>query len=406
MKFSVLLPTRNRKELLARAIETVRRQDYDNWEIIVSDNFSDEDISGYVASLSDPRIKYFRTDSFIPVTENWNNALIKSDGDYIIMLGDDDCIMKGYFSTLSDLIKQFKSPDFIYTNAFLYAYPSVMPSVPEGFLRTYSNRSLFYEVKVPYFLEKKKAMELVDYSLNFKVMFDYNMQFSLVSRKLINNMKVYGEFYQSPYPDYYASNAIMLKAETILVVPEPLVTIGISPKSFGFYYFNDEEADGNAFLKNIADPVIVNNLRDVILPGSEMNTSWLVSMETLVRNFASEFNIKVSYKRYRLIQICSVYAAFLSQGKNVKKVFNELKNKVNLYEKIRFGLFLHPIIKIIPIRFRNTFANKLAGLVNSHPAIFMPDIKGEFKTILDVFDQVNPQQVSLDFCNQKNNAKS
>lgn len=396
MKFSVLLPTRNRKELLARAIETVRRQDYDNWEIIVSDNFSDEDINGYVSSLQDVRIKYFRTDSFIPVTENWNNALSKSDGDYIIMLGDDDCIMKGYFSTLSDLIKQFSSPDFIYTNAFLYAYPDVMPSAPEGFLRTYSNRSLFCQVEAPYWLEKAKAKELVNFSLDFKTMFDYNMQFSLVSRKLINSMKKYGEFYQSPYPDYYASNAIMLKAETILVVPEPLVTIGISPKSFGFYYFNDEEADGNAFLKNIADPVIVNNLRDVILPGSEMNTSWLISMETLVRNFASEFKIKVSYKRYRLIQICSVYTAFLSQGKNVKKVFNELKNKVNFYENIRFGLFLCPIIKIMPIRFRNIFVNKLASLVNSHPAISMPDIKGEFKTILDVFDQVNPQQVSLD----------
>ena len=68
MKFSVLLPTRNRKELLARAIETVRRQDYENWEIIISDNFSDEDISGYISSLSETRIKYFRTENFVTVT--------------------------------------------------------------------------------------------------------------------------------------------------------------------------------------------------------------------------------------------------------------------------------------------------------------------------------------------------
>lgn len=406
MKFSVLLPTRNRKELLARAIETVRKQDYDNWEIIVSDNFSDEDIGGYISSLSDSRIKYFRTESFVPVTENWNIALSKSDGDYIIMLGDDDCIMKGYFSTLSDLIKKYNAPDFIYTNAFLYAYPGVMPGVPEGFLRTYNNRSLFYQVEAPYCLDRENAIELVNYSLDFKVMFDYNMQFSLVSRELINNMKVYGDFYQSPYPDYYASNAIMLKAEHILVVPEPLVTIGISPKSFGFYYFNDEEAGGNAFLKNIPDPLIVNNLRKVILPGSEMNTSWLISMETLVRNFSSEFSIKVSYKRYRLIQICSVYSAFLSGGKNVNKIFNELKNKVNLFEKIRYGLYLCPIFKIMPLRYRNIFVNKLTKLVDSHPVIVMPRIEGEFKTILDVFDQVSPQQVLLDFCNQKSNAKS
>ena len=77
MKFSVLLPTRNRLELLKYAIETVRRQDYDNWEIIISDNYSEEDIAGYIQSLKEPRIKYYRTDSFVPVTDNWNNALEK-----------------------------------------------------------------------------------------------------------------------------------------------------------------------------------------------------------------------------------------------------------------------------------------------------------------------------------------
>ena len=80
MKFSVLLPTRNRLDLLSYAIETVRRQDYSDWEIIVSDNSSEEDIAGYVRSLDDSRIKYYRTDQFVPVTDNWNNALAKSDG--------------------------------------------------------------------------------------------------------------------------------------------------------------------------------------------------------------------------------------------------------------------------------------------------------------------------------------
>jgi glycosyltransferase involved in cell wall biosynthesis len=42
MKFSVLLPTRNRLNLLSYAIETVIRQDYSDWEIIISDNCSEE----------------------------------------------------------------------------------------------------------------------------------------------------------------------------------------------------------------------------------------------------------------------------------------------------------------------------------------------------------------------------
>src|SRR5207245_7033676 len=51
VRFSVLLPTRNRLEYLRLAIETVRRQDYQDWEIIVSDNDSEQDVEGWIAGL-------------------------------------------------------------------------------------------------------------------------------------------------------------------------------------------------------------------------------------------------------------------------------------------------------------------------------------------------------------------
>ena len=389
MKFSVLLPTRNRLDLLSRAIETVRRQDYDNWEIIVSDNFSEEDVSGYIRSLGDARIKYFRTDRFVPVTDNWNNAIDKSEGDYIIMLGDDDCLMKGYFSTLSKLIEKFDAPDFVYTSAFLYAYPDVMPGVPDGFLRTYNNREIFQSAKKPFLLEKDKAIKFANDSLNFRVTFDYNMQFSLVSRKLIEKMECYGPFYQSPYPDYYASNAMMLKAERILVVAQPLVTIGISPKSFGYYYFNDAESDGNEFLNNIPDKEMVNRLQEVILPGVTMNTSWLISMETLAVNFGREMDIKVNYARYRLIQILAIYDGMLT-GRNVGKAYKQLKNKMHFSEWLRYELIL-PIIKRISPKLYQAFL----GSSGSHPGVHMPKVEGKFQTILDVFEHVDPESYAV-----------
>ena len=391
MKFSVLLPTRNRLDLLSYAIETVRRQDYSNWEIIVSDNFSEEDISGYVSSLNDARIKYFRTEKFVPVTDNWNNALEKSRGDYVIMLGDDDCLMRGYFSTLSRLIDKFDSPDFIYTNAFLYAYPGVFPGVPKGFLHTYSRREIFNSAGEPFLLERSKAMEFVMHSLNFRLALDYNMQFSLVSKKLIEAMKPYGPFYQSPYPDYYASNAMMLKAGRILVVPEPLVTIGISPKSFGFYYFNDAENDGNQFLNNLPDQAMALRLQKVILPGTTMNTSWLISMETLAVNFAVEFGLKVNYARYRIIQIISIYAGLLTEKESAIKAYKHLQKKMNLLECVRYGLMLSVIVKTTPKCYRTKLSNWLeTSPWGSHPEHHMPALDGEFNTILDVFDQVDP----------------
>ncbi len=70
MTFSVLLPTHNRLEYLRYAVESVRRQDDPEWEIVISDNDSTDDIAGYVEGLADTRVRYVRTDSFVPVTQN------------------------------------------------------------------------------------------------------------------------------------------------------------------------------------------------------------------------------------------------------------------------------------------------------------------------------------------------
>jgi glycosyltransferase involved in cell wall biosynthesis len=390
MKFSVLLPTRNRLELLSRAIETVMRQDYANWEIIVSDNFSDEDISGYIRSLGEPRIKYFRTNSFVPVTDNWNNALEKCDGDYIVMLGDDDGLMRGYFSTLLRLVEKFESPDLVYTCAFLYAYPGVVPGSPKGFLKSYNQRTIYQSAKEPFLLKTDDAINFVKDSMDFRVTFDYNMQFSLVSKKLVNKMKCYGSFYQSPYPDYYASNAMMLKAEQILVVPMPLVTIGISPKSFGYYYVNDAEATGNEFLNNLPDREMVSRLKDVILPGTVMNTSWLISMETLADNFSKEFSLKVNYARYRFIQICSIYIGVIIERDGAKKLLKLLNKKIRFGERLRYGLMFSVITMFLPDHYRQNLAQKIQRSAGSHPAAIMPTILVGESTILDVFEKVDP----------------
>jgi glycosyltransferase involved in cell wall biosynthesis len=393
MKFSVLLPTRNRLDLLASAIETVRRQDYDDWEIIVSDNFSEQDVAGHVRSLGDPRIKYFRTDRFVPVTDNWNNAIGRSDGEYVIMLGDDDGLMRGYFSRLHGLIQRFGEPDFVYHGAFLYAYPGVMPGNPGGFLRTYGRSEIFQGSREPFWLDRGRALKFAGDSLSFRATFDYNMQFSLVSRRLIESMKRYGQFYQSPYPDYYASNAMMLKAERVLVVPQPLVTIGISPRSFGFYYFNDAESDGNEFLNNLPDREMVDRLRRVILPGVAMNTSWLIAMETLAVNLGEEFHLKVDYARYRLVQAFAIHAALLA-GTQAGNAYRQLRAGLSLGEWLRYGLLLSAIVRLAPGRYKAYLAHRIQVASGSHSRISMPELAGTYRTILDVFDEVDPESAS------------
>jgi hypothetical protein len=232
--------------------------------------------------------------------------------------------------------------------------------------------------------------------MNFKAVFDYNMQFSLVSRKLIHVLERYGAFYQSPYPDYYASNAMMLKADRILVVPKPLVTIGISPKSFGFYYFNDLESKGNDFLKNLPDVAMARRLAGVMLPGTAMNTSWLFAMETIRSNFGSETGLKVNYRRYRLLQVLSIVSGRVLNRKEDKLNKHEYWKSFGIREKVAYILvsaFMSLLIIIFPEQYCQycvSLMNRIKRIMGVYPLFSPPEIPGSYKTILDVFENLDP----------------
>ncbi len=391
MKFSVLLPTRNRLDLLKYAVETVRKQDYDDWEIVISDNFSDDDIGAYVRSLKEPRIRYYRTERFVPVTENWNNALARCTGDYVVMLGDDDGLMKGYFSSAHRIIELHQSPDFIYTSALLYAYPNVMPGHPDGFVKPYGYAEFLDSANEPFWLDREIAHELVRQSMRFKVRFGYNMQFTLISRGLIDTLRRKGDFFQSPYPDYYATNAMMLVAQRILVFPKPLVAIGISPKSFGYYYFNDREKDGVEFLKNLADEAVVQRVRDVILPGSNMN-SWLLAMETLLMNYGHEFELSVRYNRYRLLQSLDALGQCLTSSA-ADPDLSSLLSSLTPWEKLRYGALLGPLWilgLLMPRRHRRNVTRFGRFAFGAYRWWNPRRIEGRFRNMLELFERLDP----------------
>ena len=393
MKFSVLLPTRNRIDLLRYAIESVRRQDYSDWEIVVSDNASEEDVRGYVTSLGDSRIRYVRTESFVPVTENWNNVLRHASGDYVLMLGDDDAIMGGYFRELAACIEQHDGPDVIYTDAYQFAYPNVIPGHATAFIqRGYTEFLRGNFAAEPFWLDKVKAKELVRKSMSFRVAFGFNMQHYLVSRKMVREISRAGDFYQSPYPDYYAANALLLEASRILVVPHPLVVIGISPKSFGYYYFNDKESEGDTFLNNVPEPDIRRRLERIVLPGSSMNSSWLYAMEAVKRNFDRNGRMAISYRRYRFFQIYAVYVRSGIAG--VRRLLPKL-SVVELLVCFMLGIVM-ALSKIIPLKkVRQTFWTGIFDLVGPHPRFDLKIREVPYRNILEMIQSEGNRGVTV-----------
>lgn len=88
--FSIVMPTYNRAHLLPFAIESVLRQSFGDFEIVISDGASTDNTEEVVAGFKDERIRYFNTGEKVPVGDNYQNGLDRAAGEYITFLSDDD----------------------------------------------------------------------------------------------------------------------------------------------------------------------------------------------------------------------------------------------------------------------------------------------------------------------------
>ena len=100
--FSITIPT-YKSAFLSEAIDSCLAQTYTDFELIIVDDASPENIRGIVNQFDDPRIRYYRNEQncgAVNVVDNWNICLSYAKGEYIICMGDDDrllpCCLKEY----------------------------------------------------------------------------------------------------------------------------------------------------------------------------------------------------------------------------------------------------------------------------------------------------------------------
>lgn len=108
MLFSVTIPA-YKTAFLEEAIESILSQSFKDFEIIIVDDCSPNDIKSIVDKFTDNRIRYFRNEKncgAIDVVDNWNICLSYAKGEYIICMGDDDKMLPCCLEEYYNIIKQ------------------------------------------------------------------------------------------------------------------------------------------------------------------------------------------------------------------------------------------------------------------------------------------------------------
>lgn len=106
MKFSITIPAYKQK-FLYEAIESCLAQTYKDFELIIVDDASPEDLKSIVEQFDDKRIRYYRNEKncgALNVVDNWNICLGYAKGDYVICMGDDDRLLPNCLEEYSKLM--------------------------------------------------------------------------------------------------------------------------------------------------------------------------------------------------------------------------------------------------------------------------------------------------------------
>lgn len=107
LKISIIIPTYNRKELFEKALQSALAQDYENKEIIITDDNS-TDGTGELAKEYAAKfecVKYFVNQTYERGPNgNKNNGFDKASGDAFVILDDDDLLLKGAITKMANAL--------------------------------------------------------------------------------------------------------------------------------------------------------------------------------------------------------------------------------------------------------------------------------------------------------------
>jgi SAM-dependent methyltransferase len=318
----------------------------------------------------------------VPVTENWQKALSLACGEYVLMLGDDDALTPHFSDVVLPQIA-LHTPDVAYLAAYHYCYPGVMPGGPKGYMASVKCEFL-REAKEPFLLESSYARELAEAVLDFRHRFNFNGQHFLLKRAFAEEFNRIGGLYQSPYPDFFAAVCVFYLAESILVLPRESVIIGISPKSFGAYYFSNRQKAGYQFLDN---ENLVPDIREFAAksaaPGDMNNTNWLIAAEMARRALKPHELQAVNVERYRAIQMVSLLRDKFWHGHAMDDAIAAMRVKLSVFELITFD-FLHSNLELSVGQDKNVMIPMLQAVeqqIGQYPA--------GFYTMLDIGPHAN-----------------
>ena len=117
--FSVVISTKNRVSLVLKAIDSVFKQTFTNFELIVVDNASTDNTQLELNKIKDVRFTYLRNDVDRERCFARNRGILASKGEYVCFLDSDDEYLPKHLEVIFNYIQNsVQKQSLFFTNAY------------------------------------------------------------------------------------------------------------------------------------------------------------------------------------------------------------------------------------------------------------------------------------------------
>lgn len=224
-KFYIVIPTRNRYNTLRYAVQTCLNQDYENVEVIVSDNASTDNTPQITQVFNDKRLRYQRSEKLLPMLYSWEFALssVKEPG-YVHFMGDDNGITPDALQRVSQLIERTRLKIYL-SSLIQYTWPN--QTTKNGFLSIPKGERVFV-------INSASALKA---AYNLTIGFDRmpTINASFVHTSVIDRIKDIfgGHYFIASNPDVCSAVANACFEKEYVYTERPFVINGASVHSNG-----------------------------------------------------------------------------------------------------------------------------------------------------------------------------
>lgn len=238
--FTVIIPTKDRADYLQHTLRTCSLQDYEDLEIIVSDDGSMDHTREVTeeAARKDQRIRYVSPGTGVGMRDNFEFALNQVKPGYVIALGGDDGLLPYGIRGMRDLLHD--------TGQEMLAWPAPVYSYANT--ETVSGRLALYRQSGHKIVDSNDFLQRQAKNLHYTSDLESPMFYvkGVTTTRLVDIVRSRsseGRFYTCSTPDGYSGIVLAGEVLSYAFSGEPFSIYGVSPTSQGLGYLaNNYEA--------------------------------------------------------------------------------------------------------------------------------------------------------------------